>query len=679
MSESEDTQKAAVTSSHAAYYTKDQEAAIGIVDRPVLVIAPAGTGKTTIITAKYQRLVGEHGVASTMAITFTKKAAAEIRKRVVKADGFETPLSQRDAQDALVGTFHHIGSIILKKAAKLKLYNGPLTLADEQDQKVHAAQAIRTVPGAANEASGRSPKSKEADKAIRDLLGLVDRIKNAGWRARIDGYVDESGHLEAMVVGLPGQGSAQHALAVAYQDALEASGNLDFNDIILNATAVLGTYRDAIFPQLRYLLVDEYQDTNDAQEKFIAVLSKGIHLTCVGDDDQAIYGWRGARVDNMLGFSKRHPDAAEIALESNYRSTPEILACAKALIGNNMKRLAKEPSSQRSDPGKSGIYVHDVAATSPGAGRSDVAALKSSIMTAKAADVCMSLMNEGVRPGDIAIIVRTNAEADTIVGQLQGRRIQAKVSSPNAINSNELKTLTAWLKVLQNPSDASAAAILCGSHSGDLVFMDIATQARRLGTPVMEYLAEKAASGRLSNKGFITAGERYSSLRATADAGNMTDTMNAACALALDIAGKMKSSIKEEHFWNLFGKLAVRASQDGDFIDCIEILQTQISEEDILPDDEDMPVEVSTVHSMKGRQKSALIISAFVDGIIPMSQWARTASEASLTEERRLAYVAITRARDQLHILTSSAHPSRFAAECGAAAILAASKQKGAA
>lgn len=677
MSESQEAQ-AAVTSSHSAYYTKDQEAAIGIVDRPVLVIAPAGTGKTTIITAKYQRLVGQHGVASTMAITFTKKAAAEIRKRVVKADGFETPLSPRDAQDALVGTFHHIGSIILKKAAKLKLYNGPLTLADEQDQRVHAAQAIRTVPGAANEAAGRNPKSKEADKAIRDLMNLVDRIKNTGWRATLDGYTDESGRLEAMVVGLPGQGSAQHALAVAYQDALQASGNLDFNDIILNATAVLRAYRDAIFPQLRFLLVDEYQDTNDAQEKFISVLSKGIHLTCVGDDDQAIYGWRGARVDNMLGFSKRHPDAAEIALESNYRSTPEILACAKALIGNNLKRLAKEPSSQRSDPGKTGIYVHDVAAT-PGAGRADVAALKSSVMTAKAADVCMNLMNEGIRPGDIAIIVRTNAEADAVVSQLQGRRILAKVSSPNAVSSNELKTLTAWLKVLQNPADASAAAVLCGSHSGDLVFMDIATQARRTGVPVMEYLSEKAAAGKLTNKGFITAGERYASLRATAGEGDMTNTMNAACALALDIPGKMKSSIKEEHFWNLFGRLAVRAAQDGDFLDCIEILQTQISEDDVLPDDEDLPVEVSTVHSMKGRQKSALIISAFVDGIIPMSQWARTASEASLTEERRLAYVAITRARDQLHILTSSAHPARFAAECGAAALLAASKQKGAA
>mgnify|MGYP001627187248 CR=1 FL=1 len=660
-----------------AYYTQDQETAIATVDRPVLVVAPAGTGKTTIITSKYQRIVQNHGPKSVVAITFTRKAAKEIRDRVILQGDLETPLTKQQARDAFIGTFHAIGSIVLRKAKELKLYNGPTTLATEDDMKVHAGQAMRSVPGAINETLGRARTKKDSDRALKSLIDLVDRIKNMGWLPIEEGYRDATDAITPIVPGLPVKGSTNHAMAVAYQDALYASGNLDYNDIILYATSVLEGYRDAIFPQVGFVLVDEYQDTNSAQEKFINALARDIHLTCVGDDDQSIYGWRGAKVENMTTFEARRPDAVRIELVNNYRSTPDILDMAKRIIARNSGRIDKTATAKKEVKPGDGVEIHDIAKL-PGASKLDVASLKTDFLPKVVSEICLELLNEGALSRDIGIIVRSNAEADAIVNRLNGMHVNARISSPNGVNSNELRHLTAWLRVLTKPSDVSAAAVLTRSHSGDNAFMDVVTAANMAGKPVMEFLAQRAAEGRLRQENFLEAGRQYAAMLDIAAQGDDAATLNAACELALKVDKKMRDSHRESHYWTIFVELTNILLDGGKFSDCIEALQQRLTDDDTYPDDVEPPVEVSTVHSMKGRQKPILIVSAFIDGVMPMNTWSAPDKEKALAEERRLAYVAITRARNQLHIITSSSHPSRFAAECGAVDVMM-GERKGAA
>jgi DNA helicase-2/ATP-dependent DNA helicase PcrA len=296
-----------------------QREAVLTTEGPVLVLAGAGTGKTAALTARLAHLVGSGRAwpSQILAVTFTNKAAREMKERVSRISG--------GAIDGMpwLGTFHSVAARMLRAHAELAGLQSNFTILDTDDQLRLLKQLIL----ATNIDEKRWP--------ARQLAGCIDRWKNRGLTpAQID-----AGEAEAFASGRGGE------LYAAYQDRLKTLNACDFGDLLLHMLVIFRTrpevleqYRD----RFRYILVDEYQDTNSSQYEWLKLLAEPRrNLCCVGDDDQSIYSWRGAEVANILRFEQDFPGAAIIRLEQNYRSTPHILGAASGLIANNSGRLGK--------------------------------------------------------------------------------------------------------------------------------------------------------------------------------------------------------------------------------------------------------------------------------------------------------------------------------------------------
>ena len=296
-----------------------QREAVLSTEGPVLVLAGAGTGKTAALTARFAHLIATRKAwpSQILSVTFTNKAAREMRDRVSRLSG--------GALEGMpwLGTFHSVAARMLRSHAELVGLHSNFTILDTDDQ----LRVIKQLIQAANLDEKRWP--------ARQLAGLIDRWKNCGWTpAQID-----AGESEAFAAG---RGAELYA---SYQERLKTLNACDFGDLLLHMLVifrrhsdVLESYRD----RFRYLLVDEYQDTNSAQYEWLKLLAEPRrNLCCVGDDDQSIYSWRGAEVANILKFEQDFPGAKIIRLEQNYRSTSHILAAADGLIAHNAGRLGK--------------------------------------------------------------------------------------------------------------------------------------------------------------------------------------------------------------------------------------------------------------------------------------------------------------------------------------------------
>ena len=296
-----------------------QREAVLTTEGPVLVLAGAGTGKTAALTARLAHLIATRKAwpSQILAVTFTNKAAREMRDRVGSLSG--------GALEGMpwLGTFHSVAARMLRSHAELIGLQANFTILDTDDQLRVLKQLIQ----AANLDEKRWP--------ARQLAGLIDRWKNRGWTpSQVD-----AGESEAFAAGRGAELYAQ------YQDRLRTLNACDFGDLLLHMLVIFRTHADVLEgyrDRFRYLLVDEYQDTNQSQYEWLKLLAEPRrNLCCVGDDDQSIYSWRGAEVANILRFEKDFPGAAVIRLEQNYRSTSHILAAADGLIAHNAGRLGK--------------------------------------------------------------------------------------------------------------------------------------------------------------------------------------------------------------------------------------------------------------------------------------------------------------------------------------------------
>ena len=296
-----------------------QREAVLTTEGPVLVLAGAGTGKTAALTARLAHLIATRLAwpSQILAVTFTNKAAREMKDRVSQISG--------GAIEGMpwLGTFHSVAARMLRSHAELVGLQSNFTILDTDDQ----LRVLKQLISAANLDEKRWP--------ARQLAGLIDRWKNRGWTpAQVD-----AGESEAFAAGRGAELYAQ------YQDRLRTLNACDFGDLLLHMLVILRTHSDvldAYRDRFRYLLVDEYQDTNQAQYEWLKLLAEPRrNLCCVGDDDQSIYSWRGAEVANILRFEKDFPGAKIIRLEQNYRSTSHILAAADGLIAHNAGRLGK--------------------------------------------------------------------------------------------------------------------------------------------------------------------------------------------------------------------------------------------------------------------------------------------------------------------------------------------------
>ena len=304
----------------------EQRAAVETVDGPVLVLAGAGTGKTRVLTTRFAHilLTGRAFPSQVLAVTFTNKAAREMRERVGAILG-------RPVEGLWLGTFHALCARMLRRHAELVGLTPSFTILDTDDQLRLLKQVME---------AERIDAKRWAPPA---MMGLIQRWKDRGLTpARITPAEDTDF-----------AGGRAREVYAAYQARLAAVNAADFGDLLLHMTEILRSQQDVLAQYhraFRYILVDEYQDTNLVQYLWLRLLAQAHrNICCVGDDDQSIYSWRGAEVENILRFEKDFPGAAIVRLEANYRSTAPILAAASALIAHNEGRLGKTLRSGRSD------------------------------------------------------------------------------------------------------------------------------------------------------------------------------------------------------------------------------------------------------------------------------------------------------------------------------------------
>ncbi len=617
-----------------------QREAVLTTEGPVLVLAGAGTGKTAALTARLAHLIATRRAwpSQILSVTFTNKAAREMKERVSAISG--------GAIEGMpwLGTFHSVAARMLRSHAELVGLQSNFTILDTDDQLRLMKQLIL----AANLDEKRWP--------ARQLAGLIDRWKNRGMTpAQID-----AGESEAFAQG---RGAELYA---AYQSRLATLNACDFGDLLLHILVILRAHPDVLEAwrgRFKYLLVDEYQDTNQAQYEWLKLLAEpNRNLCCVGDDDQSIYSWRGAEVANILRFEVDFPGAAVIRLEQNYRSTPHILAAATGLIAHNADRLGKTLWTEvaAGDPVKV-IAVWDGPEEARRVGEE---------IEAHAA--------RGGTPDDSAILVRA---------QFQTREFEERfiaiglayqiVGGFRFYERAEIRDALAYLRLVAQPADDLAFERIVNVPKrglGDKAVAKIHACARVTRQPLLLAAAAMLDSDELTPQArrslgrFIGDIARWRNQAATLPhpelARILLDESGYTAALAAErtaeSAGRLENLAELTRAMEEYETL-------GAFLEHVSLVMDNDAASG------EPRVTIMTIHAAKGLEFPLVFLAGWEEGVFPSQRALDEGGLASLEEERRLAYVAITRARTRATILLAanrriygqwtSSIPSRFVAE----------------
>jgi DNA helicase-2/ATP-dependent DNA helicase PcrA len=627
--------------SYLADLNPAQREAVLTTEGPLLVIAGAGSGKTRVLTHRVAHLLAAHGVKPNeiLAITFTNKAAAEMKERVERALG---PI----ARAIWIMTFHSACGRILRREAERLGYRSNFTIYDQADQ-------VRLVKACLEELD-RDPKRfvprgihAQISKAKNQLVGPDE------YAARVASFYDQT---VADVYSL-------------YQRRLFASNAVDFDDMLMLTVDVLQRFPEAQekwSKAFRYVLVDEYQDTNHAQYvllKLIAGVSKNV--MAVGDPDQSIYAFRGADIRNILEFERDFPNTKVIPLEQNYRSTNTILQAANNVISHNRERKEK---NLWSDLGE-GEPVR-VVETEDEHGEARFVAAE-----------IAALIEEGYSSREIAVIYRTNAQSRVLEDVLVRQGVPYQViGGPRFYERAEIKDALAYLQVIDNPADAVSLLRIANRPRrgiGDTSLARLVNYADGLGTSLWDAMGHVDEAGLAAASGRAVTQFRnvMQSLAATATDSSIGDLVEA----VLERTGYLESLEAErtieargriENLEELVGVAREydAAAQEPSLSGFLQEISLY-SDQDALRDDDDDGGQVTlmTLHNAKGLEFRAVFMLGLEEGIFPH---ARSIEENSLEEERRLAYVGMTRAKERLvltHALRRNLYgradanlPSRF-------------------
>jgi DNA helicase-2/ATP-dependent DNA helicase PcrA len=617
-----------------------QREAVLTTDGPVLVLAGAGTGKTAALTARLAHLLYTRRAwpSEILSVTFTNKAAREMKDRVGRIVG--------GAVEGMpwLGTFHAIGAKMLRRHAELVGLKSNFTILDTDDQ----LRVMKQLIAAADIDEKRWP--------ARMLGGLIDRWKNKGWTPD---QVD-AGEAEAFANG---KGAKLYLL---YQERLKQLNACDFGDLLLHMLVILKTHRDVLEQyqqRFRYLLVDEYQDTNQAQYLWLRLLAQSHrNICCVGDDDQSIYSWRGAEVTNILRFEKDFPGAKIIRLEQNYRSTPHILAAASGLIARNSGRLGKTLWTEEGEGDKVqviGIWDGPEEARRVG-------------------EELEKIQRRGGRLDHCAILVRAQFQTREFEDRFIAIGLPYRiVGGFRFYERAEIRDALAYLRLIQQPADDLAFERIVNVPKrglGDKAVAKIHSLARAQNVP----LAQAAAL--ILDSDELTAQARRSLGNLVGDfarwRGKLDELTHPELArLVLDESG-YTAMLQADRSAESAGRLEnlaelARAMEDyetlGAFLEHVSLVMDNDAAE------ETDKVTLMTIHAAKGLEFDTVFLAGWEEGVFPSQRALDEGGNASLEEERRLAYVAITRARRKCFILHAanrriygqwtSSIPSRFVAE----------------
>ena len=601
---------------YLASLNEPQREAVLHTEGPLLVIAGAGSGKTRVLTHRVAHLVRACGVKPNeiLAITFTNKAAGEMRERLEQMLG-------RTVRAIWILTFHAACGRILRAEAPRLGYRSNFTIYDQADQ-------IRVVKACLAELD-RDPKRFTP----RGIHSQISNAKNQllspdAYMARVSSFYDQT---VAEVYEL-------------YQRKLFTSNAVDFDDLLLLVVEVLERFPDAREhwqKAFRYVLVDEYQDTNHAQYRLLRLLAADHqNVFAVGDPDQSVYSFRGADISNILDFERDFPGAFTIALEQNYRSTNAILGAANSLIENNRERKPKRLFSElgEGDPVQV-VEVEDEHA-------------EARFVAAEIA----RLVEEGTSASEIAVFYRTNAQSRVLEDVLVRQDVPYQViGGPRFYERAEIKDAVAYLSVLDNPADAVALLRIANRPRrgiGDTSLQRLTTHADTIGNSLWEAIADPHAAGVgtaavKALRGFRTTME---SLMAAAQELPLDELVEAVLQRsgtidAYEAERTIEARGRIENLQEFVG-VAREYKEQSESPSLSEFLQSisLVSDQDGIEDDRGM-VTLMTLHNAKGLEFRAVFMIGMEEGIFPHS---RSIEEQGIEEERRLAYVGMTRAMDRL-------------------------------
>ncbi|WP_397544319.1 UvrD-helicase domain-containing protein [Roseovarius salis] len=594
-----------------------QREAVEALEGPVLMLAGAGTGKTKALTTRLVHLLntGSARPNEILAVTFTNKAAREMKARVTGLLG-ETVEGM-----PWLGTFHAICVKLLRRHAELVGLKSNFTILDTDDQ----LRLLKQLVQAANIDDKRWP--------ARQLASVIDRWKNRAWTPDSVPVAEASAY--------DGKGVALYA---QYQQRLKDLNAVDFGDLLLHMVTIFQTHEDVLGQYqrwFRYILVDEYQDTNVAQYLWLRLLAAGHrNICCVGDDDQSIYGWRGAEVGNILRFEKDFPGARVVRLEQNYRSTPHILAAAGGVISGNKGRLGKELWTQADEGEKVRLIGH-------WDGEEEARWIGEEIES-------MQRGTRGMRPfslDEMAILVRASHQMRAFEDRFLTIGLPYRViGGPRFYERMEIRDAMAYFRLVVSPADDLAFERIVNTPKrglGDKAQQKIQVAARDNGVSLVQGAAILLQQNGLAGKGAAALSklledlQRWGRLAGDAEVGHVE-----LAQMILDESGytemwqndrtpeapgrleNLKELVKAlEGFENLSG-----------FLEHVSLVMDNES------DGSEEKVSIMTLHAAKGLEFPAVFLPGWEDGLFPSQRSMDESGLTGLEEERRLAYVGITRA-----------------------------------
>ena len=596
----------------------EQLRAVETVEGPVLVLAGAGSGKTRVLTQRVAYLIqkGFSEPENILAVTFTNKAAAEMKERISKQLGTNYSLPW-------VGTFHSICLRILKSNAHHLGYSQQFTIYDSNDQLQSVKDCMKKL---------QMDTKKVNPRAVLSYISAAktEMMDPKAYAKYTSGYFQD-----AVALVYP-----------EYQKLLRNNNAMDFDDLIMNTVllfqnipAVLSRYQELF----KFILIDEYQDTNHSQYLFAKLLADKHHNICVvGDDAQSIYSFRGATIQNILSFEKDYPEAKVIKLEQNYRSTKNILNASNRIIKLNTNQKPKDLWTE--NPQGEQIIVYK--------------ALDEKDEASWIANEIGSLIDQGVEPIEISVLYRTNAQSRNIEEFLIRAGIDYKiVGNVKFYDRKEVKDILAYLKLIQNPSDNLSVKRIINIPRrgiGPKTISDLEKAAAMNGENIIEYLTNRN-DAELSewNKGvrnFAELAKLLIRIKTELQPDIIIDTiMSDAGYYEYLNDGSPESETRLENISELkslaqqFKDLPPETGLE-EFLDQVSLIEEQYKAEDKL----NQKVTLMSIHAAKGLEFDHVFLAGVEEGIFPHSRTYTDPTE--MEEERRLAYVAITRAKQKLYL-----------------------------
>ena len=611
------------------YLNDRQKEAVLYGDGPLLILAGAGSGKTSVLTKRVAYLIKERNVSpkNIVAITFTNKAAKEMKERIIKEVG-------KEGYDIQISTFHSFGLRIIKENYEKLGYEKNFTIIDSDDSLTVVKKILKEM---GIDSTRFNPKFiKNQISSCKNEMVTPEKYKNL--------VNDELSDITYKVYK-------------KYQDTLLRNNSLDFDDLLIKPIELFNKYKEVLenYQELfKYVFIDEYQDTNEAQYILSKMISAKYKNICVvGDDAQSIYSWRGANFKNILNFEKDYKNAKVILLEQNYRSTKTILNAANSVIKNNINKKDKNLWTDNSI-GEKIKYV-----------RTNDEKDEASYVTRE----IRNLVNNGVSLDDIAVLYRTNAQSRTIEEGFLNSNIPYKIVGAFAFYSRkEIKDLLAYLKLIYNTKDHVSLMRIINYPK------------RKIGAKTIENLSMDAVLNGTSMFDVISSGKELEfkklilEMKEKSEVLSLTETID----MVLDKSG-IKSELESEHTLeadirlenlNEFKSITKTFEEESGIASLEDFLNevSLVSDVNDQKNDNSPKVTLMTIHAVKGLEYKYVFVIGMEENIFPHINSCE--EDGGIEEERRLCYVAITRAKEKLYLVnalrrmlygkTSVNMPSRF-------------------